>query len=147
MLSFSDVSVRSLRRIKKEGSLNQGKWNTPGKKRPHPLKVSNLDNFDISAIRNKINEYYCVKKQVPTLRSLHNELKATIGFSGCRETLRKILHDNGFEFKNNQNERALLIERYDIAAWRHRYLRQVNKRRSEGKPINISRRNICALKL
>lgn len=131
---LSEISVPTLRRIRKEGSLNQGKWNTPGKKRPHPKKIS-LDSFDISAIRNKINEYYCVKKQVPTLRSLHNELKDAIGFGGGRETLRKILHDNGFEFKNNQNERTLLVERYEIAAWRHRYLRQIHQKRQEGKPI------------
>lgn len=132
---FSGVSVKTLRRIKKEGSINQGRWNTPGKSRPHSATVSNLDNFDVSAIRNKINEFYGVKKQVPTLRSLHNELKEAIGFMGCRETLRKILHKNGFEFLNNKNERTLLTEKYDIAAWRHRFLRTINEKRLEGKQI------------
>lgn len=127
--------MKTLRRIKIEGSKNQGQWNTLGKNRPHSATVSNLDNFDITAIRNKINEFYGVRKQVPTLRSLHNELKEAIEFTGCRETLRKILHNNGFVFQNNKNERALLTEKYEIAAWRHRFLRTIHKKRLEGKQI------------
>jgi transposase len=134
-LFISEISVKTLRRIKKEGSLNQGQWNTPGKKRPHSATISNLDDFDINAIRNKLNEFYCVKKQVPTLRTLHTDLVEAIGFRGCRETLRKILHNNGFEFLNNKNERAMLIEKYEIAAWRHRYLRTIQNKRLEGKQI------------
>ena len=64
-----------------------------------------------------------------------NDLRTSIGFSGCHETLRQILHRNGFEFKKNKNERSLLIEKYEIAAWRHRYLRTINKMRNEGKPL------------
>ncbi|KAL0868251.1 hypothetical protein ABMA27_007782 [Loxostege sticticalis] len=104
MSPFSGVSIRTLRTLRKEGSTNQSEWNTPGKKRPRPSTVSKLDNFDVTAIRNKINEFYCVKKQVPTLRTLHAELKESIGFSGCCETLRKILHQNRFQFKRNKGE-------------------------------------------
>ncbi|CAB3236879.1 unnamed protein product [Arctia plantaginis] len=133
--SLTDVSVITLKRIKKEGAVNEGVWRTPGKKRPHPSKVSNLDSFDMDVIRNKINEFYIVRKQVPTLRSLLVELKESIEFGGCRETLRRILLANGYVFKKNKNERSLLIERYDIAAWRHRFLRTIASKRAEGKPI------------
>lgn len=115
--------------------MNAGVWNTPGKKRPHKPTVSNLDSFDIDAIRNKINEFYIVKKEVPTLRSLLVDLQASIGFTGCRETLRHILLSNGYEFKKNKNERSLLVERYEIAAWRHRYLREIAAKRAAGKQI------------
>lgn len=135
MSSFSGVSIRTLRTIKKEGSTNQGEWNTPGKKRPRPSTVSKLDNFDVTAIRNKINEFYCVKKQVPTLRTLHAELKESIGFSGCCETLRKILHQNGFQFKRNKEERSILMENFEISGWRQRFLRSIHKKRQEGKLI------------
>lgn len=108
---------------------------TPGKKRPHNKTVSNLDSFDIQAIRNKINEYYVVKKQVPTLRSLLTDLKESIAFTGCRETLRQILLTNGFVFKQNKNQRSVLVERYDIAAWRHRFLRTIALKRQQGKKI------------
>jgi transposase len=115
--------------------VNEGMWSTPGKKRPHANSVSALDNFDNDAIRNKINEFYVVRKEVPTLRTLLEELRSSINFSGCRETLRKILIANGYEFKKNKNERMVLVERYDIAAWRHRYLREIAAKRAEGKPI------------
>lgn len=135
ILCFAEVGVTTLKKIKKEGSVNEGMWSTPGKKRPHKSSVSDLDSFDIDAIRNKINEFYIVRKEVPTLRTLLEELRSSIGFSGCRETLRKILIANGFEFKKNKNERLVLVERFDIAAWRHRYLRQIAAKRAEGKPI------------
>lgn len=124
-----------MKRIKKEGAENKGVWRSPGKKRPHPSKVSNLDSFDIVTIRNKINEFYIVRKQVPTLRSLWAELKECINFNGCRETLRRILLANGYAFKKNKNERSLLVERYDICAWRHRFLRNISSKRAEGKQI------------
>lgn len=46
-----------------------------------------------------------------------------------------ISFNNGFEFKKNENERSVLIERFEIAAWRHRYLRTITSKRSEQKPI------------
>lgn len=135
LIKFAEVSVTTLKRIKKEGAVNEGVWSTPGKKRPHQSKVANLDSFDMDAIKNKINEFYIARKQVPTLRTLLMDLKESIGFSGCRETLRQILLKNGYEFKKNNNERSLLIERYDISAWRHRLLRSIASKRAEGNPI------------
>ncbi|KAL4713637.1 hypothetical protein ACJJTC_002984 [Scirpophaga incertulas] len=32
--TMTEISVRTIKTIKKEGSINQGEWNTPGKKRP-----------------------------------------------------------------------------------------------------------------
>lgn len=132
---FAEVTITTLKRIKKEGVVYEGVWRTPGKKRPHQSTVSNLDSFDMDVIRNKINEFYIVRKQVPTLRALLADLKESIGFSGYHETLRQILLKNGYEFKKNKNERSLLIERYDISAWRHRYLREIASKRLKGKPI------------
>ncbi|KAL4704521.1 hypothetical protein ACJJTC_007640 [Scirpophaga incertulas] len=131
----ANISVNTMRRITKEGSLSQGKWNTPGKKRPRQPRVSNLDDFDICAIRNKINEFYCVKKQVPTIKTLLAELRESIGSTGSRETLSQILLKNGFEFKSNKSERSLLIENFEISAWRHKYLRAIDQKRQEGKTI------------
>ncbi|CAG9789922.1 unnamed protein product [Diatraea saccharalis] len=42
---------------------------------------------------------------------------------------------NGFSFKSNENERSMLIEKYQISAWRHKYLREINIKRNEGKQI------------
>ena len=86
--------------IKNEGQNNQGIWRTPGKKRAARATKVNIDNFDQCAIRNTINQYYLTRKEVPTLRKLLLELRQSIDFTGCRETLRKVLINMGFEFKN-----------------------------------------------
>lgn len=69
------------------------------------------------------------------MRSLLVDLQACIRFTGCRETLRHILLSNGYEFKKKTNERSLLVERYEIAAWRHRYLREIAAKRAARKQI------------
>ncbi|KAL4718181.1 hypothetical protein ACJJTC_014019 [Scirpophaga incertulas] len=46
--TMTEISVRTIKTIKKEGSINQGEWNTPGKKRPRQGTVSNLDDFDLN---------------------------------------------------------------------------------------------------
>ncbi|KAF9417912.1 hypothetical protein HW555_005057, partial [Spodoptera exigua] len=114
-----------------------------GKKRPHKPTVSDLDSFDIDAIRNKINEFYIVRKQVPTLKTLLVELRESFGFNGCRETLSHLLLSNGYEFKN---ERSLLIERYDISSWRHRFLRTMALKRREGKCLDKVHLQVEAVK-
>ena len=48
---------------------------------------------------------------MPTLQKLLIELKEDIQFDGCRETLRKILQNMGYEFKKNAEERTVLMER------------------------------------
>ncbi|KOB72917.1 GfV-C7-ORF1 [Operophtera brumata] len=110
-MTIYQVSVRTLKRIKNEGVVNEGVWSTTGKKRPHQSTVSNLDSFDMDVIRNKLNEFYIVRKQVPTLRTLLAELKESIGFSGSHETLRQILLKSGYEFKKNKNEQPKYKER------------------------------------
>ncbi|RVE52808.1 hypothetical protein evm_002465 [Chilo suppressalis] len=37
--SLTDVGIMTLKKIKKEGSVNVGMWSTPGKKRPHKSTV------------------------------------------------------------------------------------------------------------
>lgn len=117
--------------IKNEGQNNQGIWRTPGKKRAARATKVNIDNFDQCAIRNTINQYYLTRKEVPTLRKLLLELRESIDFTGCRETLRKILLNMGFEFKKNPEERTVLMEKHDVAAWRHRYIRKILLLRNE----------------
>lgn len=68
---------------------------------------------------------------MPTLQKLLAEVKEHLNFDGCRETLRKILHNMGYEFKKNEEERTVLMEKYEIAAWRARYIRRILKLRSE----------------
>lgn len=126
MLYFSGVSEKTVSRITKEAT--RRKIVTPGKSRPHPKKI-NLDDFDICAIRHKIHEFYTVKKELPTINKLRIELRESIDFQGSNTTLRRILKTMGFRFKRCQSKRKVLMERYDITAWRARYIERMRKNR------------------
>lgn len=43
---------------------------TPGKKRQPSKKKINLDSFDLAALRNLVNSFYTVRKEVPTLKKI-----------------------------------------------------------------------------
>lgn len=109
---------------------------TPGKHRKRKLTVSDLDDFDLCVIRRKIQSYY-LNNSVPTLRKLHCDLKADINFKGSIESLRKIVHKLGFSYKKNKSKRKVLMERYDIVAWRSRFLRELDNNRKSDNPRPI----------
>ncbi|XP_060808703.1 uncharacterized protein LOC132903751 [Amyelois transitella] len=119
---MTGVSINTVRNIEKEGARNKGVFSTPGKHRKgRPKKV--LDNFDLSAIRQKVHFFYVVKKQVPTLRNLLPVIKADLNYDGSREHLRKVLLSLGFKYKKCQSDRSALIEKTDIALKREKYLK------------------------
>nr|XP_053608001.1 uncharacterized protein LOC128673871 [Plodia interpunctella] len=100
---------------------------TPGKKRKQKKKLE-IDDFMICAIKTKIESFYDVYKEVPTLKKILNVVKRDLNFPGQRETLRKIITESlGFKFKKCSKKRDVLIERPEIAAWRARYLRRLKE--------------------
>jgi hypothetical protein len=50
-----------------------------------------VDDFDICAIRNKIHEFYTVRRQLPTIAKLHESLKDDIKFDGSVSLLHNIV--------------------------------------------------------
>ncbi|CAH2097730.1 unnamed protein product [Euphydryas editha] len=64
--AMTGVSVNTVSRITKEGKIAASTSNkiTPGKSRPQTKKVD-LDDFELSAIRQKIHFFYVVKKSYP----------------------------------------------------------------------------------
>lgn len=127
----SGVSEKTVYRITNEGkeaASTSKKIITPGKHRPQPKKIT-LDDFDLCAVRQKIHFFYVVKKELPTVNKLRLELKQEINFQGSCTTLRRILKKIGFRFKPCQSKRKVLMERYDITAWRARYIERMRKNR------------------
>ncbi|XP_045504987.1 uncharacterized protein LOC123701527 [Colias croceus] len=124
----------TISKIKKEGSTNNGVWCTPGKKRKGRPKLI-LDDFDKCVIRNKIREFYAVRKEVPTLRKLHRVLKEDINYCGGISSLSGILKELGYKYKKCESKRKVLIERHDIVVWRAKYLRTMKRLRETGKPV------------
>ena len=41
-----------------------------------------VDDFDQTVVRNKIQEFYTVRRQLPTLKSLHEVLKTDVEKKG-----------------------------------------------------------------
>lgn len=116
--------IKKLRRELKVSQESGTKLNTPGKKRNVGKRIA-LDDMSKCIIRRKVQEFYSVKKQVPTLWKLRAVLQEAINYEGSKEHLRQTLHAIGFRFKKCQNKRKLLMERNDIVFKRSCYLRSL----------------------
>jgi hypothetical protein len=71
----------------------------PKTRNREPLK--SVDDFDRCAIRNKIHEFYTVRRQLPTIAKLHESLKDDIKFDGSVSLLRNIVKELGFKWKRS----------------------------------------------
>ena len=105
----------------------------PKTRNREPLKP--VDDFDRCAIRNKIHEFYTVRRQLPTIAKLRESLKDDLKFDGSVSLLRNIVKELGFKWKRSQGRRKVIIERYDIVDLRCRYLKKICEYRE--KNMNI----------
>ncbi|XP_063541633.1 uncharacterized protein LOC134750393 isoform X2 [Cydia strobilella] len=106
----------------------------PPSKRKRVCPKSTMDNYDLSLLRKTIISYQTKNHEMPTLKELKEIVSEKTGFNGCKETLRKILYDSGFEWSTTDNHK-LLVERHDIQMLRFRYLKELQKYRDEGRYI------------
>lgn len=84
-----------------------------------------IDDFDKCVIRRKLQEFYTLKKQLPTIKKLLEVLKRDINFNGSRETVRKVVKELGFRWKRCQQDRKALIEKENIVNQRAQFLRRI----------------------
>lgn len=117
------IGTSTVSRITKEkfGSVGteEKKLSTPksvNKKAPQ----TDLDSFDVDAIRNHIYNYY-ERREFPTLLKLTKSLKEAELFKGSRTSLWRILPKVGFKFKMI-DKRRIIMERGDIALQRVSFL-------------------------
>ncbi|KAK3920114.1 Methylthioribose-1-phosphate isomerase [Frankliniella fusca] len=129
------IGGKLLGRVKRIGD-SGGVFETPGK-RTHKKKVRrNVDTFVMCAIRNVIYELHRKRLHV-TIKVLLDKIKERgIDFRGGKETLRKVLHDLGFEFKKKDGTR-LLKEKPRITLLRLEFLRRFRKAYLEGKKYRV----------
>lgn len=130
------VSSGTVSKVLKEAQRSPAgpSFTTPTKKAPHKKKIE-ADSFTDHAIRNKIHEFYAVKKQCPSTKSILASLKEDNVVECGVEYLRQRIHGCGFKWKRCQSNRKILIEKPEIAAWRGRYLRAINAFREEGRYV------------
>lgn len=97
------------------------------RKNKHPLRsrpTTDIDDFDKSAIRRHIMNYY-ERREVPTLRKLHFSLRETGLFHGSLSSVRKIVKGLGFVYKKF-NSRKVLMEKPSVALLRCQFLRKTH---------------------
>ncbi|XP_045505993.1 uncharacterized protein LOC123703388 [Colias croceus] len=61
-------------------------------------------------------------------------MRSEIDFKGSRTSLWRILKELGFYFKKCKSKRKILMERYDIVAWRHSYVEEIRSNRLSDLP-------------
>lgn len=89
------------------------------------LPVTRFDDFDQATLRRTVLQFY-ERREIPTLHKIREELKDKMGFSGCIESLRKVLQRMGFQFAKIDG-RKFLMERNDVVAARKRFLREIRQ--------------------
>lgn len=147
------VSKATLMRIKTEAkrlqtasptpgsssALTDVKLSTPGKKRRPKSNRIQLDSFDMCALRNIVDSFYTVRKEIPTLNKILSLAKRDLNFQGEKTYLRQVLVDKlGYKFKKCKDTRHFLVQKPDIRAWRARYLRRLKENDnlgSEKRPV------------
>ncbi|VVC86325.1 uncharacterized protein LOC126979094 [Leptidea sinapis] len=92
-------------RLVEQGLLDPETLKKAPKKRIRSKGKIDVDEYDLQVIRRKIHEFYTFKKEVPTINKLLQILKEEINFKGSRETLRKILRKNGFQFRKRKDNK------------------------------------------
>lgn len=100
---------------------------TPRKKKPKTPRnrpVTEVDDFQKSAIRRHIMAYY-ERKEVPTLRRLQGSLQDAGLFNGSKSSLATVLKDLGFAYKKF-NSRKVLMEKPSTALKRCQFLRKTH---------------------
>lgn len=83
-------------------------------------------------IRNKVQEFYSVRRQLPTLSNLHQTLKWEISYPVSKELLCRTLLTLGFSWKRMGNNREVLKEKpYVVAHWLSFYQKKQNWKRKD----------------
>lgn len=110
-------------------------FSTPNKNQKRKKPITGIDDFDKCVIRRLVYDFHTIRKRLPTVKLLLQELRERIGFKGCERSLRIILKDIGFKWRKTENNRKILIETPDIREKRIFYLRSLKRFRDEGRPI------------
>lgn len=116
-----NISIRTVSSIS-QSCISGEPLRSPIKTKTRAKPVTDIDDFDQSAIRNTI--YDMIKnKQYVTQKTLLQVLKEKDIFHGSISSLRVILHKIGFRYKKDDPRRGLM-ELPNIALARIRFLRE-----------------------
>ena len=133
------TTIKTIRKDNHERNINRPDelLSTPGKKRKTRPEhtVMNVDDFDRCVIKNIIHDFYVRERKVPSVPKLLPVIRSKIHFPWERKSLNRLLIQMGYKWKKCQSRRKVLIERADIVARRHGYLRKIEEYRQAGREI------------
>ncbi len=100
-------------------------------------KVTGLSEEVQMKIRKIIYDFPKTEKRLMTVDALKEKLKSDpeINFQGSYSSMLRIVRSLGFKHKKSKNDRTVIIERLELRAKRIKFINQVRKWRSEGRPI------------
>ncbi|KAL3277837.1 hypothetical protein HHI36_013179 [Cryptolaemus montrouzieri] len=84
-----------------------------------------VDDFDAEIIRNTIYNFMNVQHRRPTMRTIHQSL-IDDGFElpGKLSSFRKIVSNLGFRWRKSEDNRKVLVEKFEIRFKRIEFLRK-----------------------
>ncbi|XP_050299213.1 uncharacterized protein LOC126738106 [Anthonomus grandis grandis] len=133
------VSIRSIRRIKKEATLvtsgQSTSFSTPKRTNKNTKIKIRLDDADLGILRRTIINHHFTEKTVPRLKTVHAKYIADTGYQGCKKTLHKEMHKIGFRWKKCRSNQRVLMEQQPIRLLRIEFLKKMRQYREEGRNI------------
>lgn len=93
-----------------------------------------IDDFMMSAIRLQVHSFY-LERRMPTVDEVFQRCQSNIeNFPDMKRTaFYHFLKELGFRYRKCGNPSAKPMERPEVVAWRHRFLRTMRKCRSDGR--------------
>lgn len=133
----NQLSLSTIKRVRKEFKESDTVC-SPIRKRPGAQeknkRLNRYDSLVFSAIRRKVHMFF-FRNEPPTLKKILQEVNQDHDLPNMsKETLRRILKDIGFKYKK-RSRNSMLMERDDLILWRIRYLRDISRYLSEGRPV------------
>lgn len=136
MLYLSKTSGIGLRLIKKVVNEYRESKKT-GYVKPLPDKKNNdkqVDDSNKIAIRKKIHAYWS-RREIPTIQKVFKSIMKDSGLPNIsRSSFYQVLKELNFKYSKSKQDRAL-IEKEDLVLWRHKYISDIRRYRSEGRKI------------
>ena len=95
-----------------------------------------VDEFNRSVVRSKVHGFFA-KKECPTVEKVYQVCVDEIeDFPKMGKTsFWKLLKTIGFKYLKTKGNTKIMMERREIVAWRHSYIRDIREIRSQGRPI------------
>lgn len=132
------VGSRTVFTVRKEAEASGGVLSTPSRKRPRNSEKKRrsalYDSFMLNALRSCVHDFFR-RNEIPTVAKITMEFSERMDNPSLKAwTVRRLLREIGFK-REKRSRNSLLIDREDILAWRHNYLRDIQRYRAENRQI------------